>query len=225
MDIFVNTNYYYYMYQIILTENYQKTKTLYEYNRRSDAIYRFGVISKEKIFHPRKLIYRDKKLVEVITHVLLVKKRDGETNSIVVRDNYGKIVEELMNDPEWVVVDIVDYSVEELFFVTDANRKLTLKEIIKHVILPKINNKNPKQVLILNNKIIVEGINLNMITCKNTKEAIRAYNKIRLYCFDNKITNIVFFGQIPKIDRKIWYKKIHKLTGIKYNRLYRSSSR
>jgi hypothetical protein len=77
----------------------------------------------------------------------------------------------------------------------------------------------------LNNKIVIEGLDLFIVTCKDIDETIRLYNKIRTYCFDNKIGDVVFFGSIPKDNRKAWYKKIHERTGIGYNRLYRSNSR
>lgn len=213
------------MYQIILTENDKKIKTLYEYSREHDALYRFTNISKKVVHYPKKQVYKGKVLTEVSYHILLIKKREAGDKSIIVRDNYGKLLESFMEDPNWVVLGRNDYQLEEQFSVTDANRKLNLQEIIRYILLSKLSSKNPKQVLMLNNKIIVEGINLNVITCKNMDETIRLYNKLRLHCFDNKVQDVIFFGSIPKTDKSIWYKKIHDLTGIDYNRLYRKSSR
>lgn len=213
------------MYQIILTENNKKIKTLYEYTREYDALYRFTNMINKEVHYPKKQVYKNKVLTEVYYHIVLLKKRRDGDKSIVVRDRYGKLLESFMEDPEWVVLSRNEYNIEEQFSVSDANRKLNAYEIIKYVLLPKISEKNPKQVLMLNNKIIIEGITLNLITCKNIGETIRLYNKLRLYCFDNKVSNVIFFGSVPKPDRKIWYKKIHDLTGIGYNRLYRSSSR
>jgi hypothetical protein len=213
------------MYQIVLTENNKKIKTLYEYNREHDALYRFTNISKKVVHFPKKQVYKQKILTEIQYHILLLKKREEGDKSIIVRDKYGKLLESFMEDPKWVVLGRNDYEVEEQFSVTDANRKLNLQEITKYVLLPKISEKNPKQVLMLNNKIIIEGIKLNMVTCKDIDETVRLYNKLRLYCFDNKIQNVIFFGSIPKTDKSVWYKKLHELTGVGYNRLYRKSSR
>ncbi len=213
------------MYQIVLTENNKRIKTLYTYTREHDALYRFTNIAKKQVKFAKKQVYKNKILTEVFYHVLLLKKREEGDKSIIVRDKYGKLLESFMEDPDWVVLGRSEYNVEEQFSVTGANRKLNLDEIIRYVLLPKISEKNPKQVLMLNNKVIVEGITLNMITCKNIDETIRLYNKLRTYCFENKTQNVVFFGSIPKPDKKIWYKKIHEITGIGYNRLYRKSSR
>ena len=164
-------------------------------------------------------------LTEVFYHVLLIKKRNVGDKSIIVRDNYGKLLESFMEDPDWTVLGSSEYNIEEQFSVTGANRKLDLNEIINYVLLPKISEKNPKQILTLNNKVVIEGVTLNLVTCKNINETTRLYNKLRSYCYENKISNIIFFGSIPKTDKKVWYKKIHDITGIGYNRLYRKSSR
>jgi hypothetical protein len=213
------------MYQIILTENNKRVKTLYTYTREHDALYRFTNIAKKQVSFPKKQVYKNKVLTEVFYHVFLLKKREEGDKSIIVRDKYGKLLESFMDDPDWVVLGRSEYNLEEQFSVTGANRKLNLDEIIRYVLLPKISDSNPKQVIMINNKVVVEGITLNMITCKDIPETIRLYNKIRTYCFDNKTQNIVFFGSVPKEQKRVWYKKIHESTGIDYNRLYRKSSR
>lgn len=213
------------MYQIILIENGKKIKVLYTYNREHDALYRFTNIGNKKIFLPKQQVYKNKILTKVIYHVLLIKKRTEKDKSITIRDKYGKLLESFMEDPDWAVLGKIDYNIEEQFNVTGANRKLNALEIINNVLLPNIGDKNPKQIVILNNKIIIEGIALNMVTCKNVTEARRLYNKLRTHCFDNNVGNIIFFGTVPKKNKRFWYKKINNLTGISYNRLYRTSSR
>ena len=213
------------MYQIVLTENRKKIKVLYTYSRESDVNYRFEKLKSQVIFFPKTKIYRDKKLVDVNYEILLLKKRTEEDSNRIIKNEIGKFVEETVDDNEWVIVSTAPYLIEETFNISGANRKLTAKEIVDYVVLPNKQKKAPKQVLMINNKIVVEGLELYLITCKDIDETIRLYNKIRTYCFDNKVGDIIFFGSIPKENRKVWYKKIHERTGIGYNRLYRSNSR
>jgi len=216
------------MYQIILIENSKKIKVLYTYSREYDALYRLTNLGNKKIFFPKKQVYKNKILTKVIYHVLLIKKRTEKDKSVTVRDNYGKLLESFMGDPNWVVLGKIDYNIEEQFNVTGANRKLNALEIINNVLMPNLSDKNPKQVVILNNKLIIEGITLNMVTCKDITEARRLYNKLRTYCFEEKTippNNIIFFGTVPKKNKRLWYKKITTLTGVSHNRLYRTSSR
>jgi hypothetical protein len=213
------------MYQIVLTENRKKIKTLYNYTRESDVNYRFEKLKSQDTFFPKTKIYRDKKLVDVNYEILLIKKRAQDDVNRIIKNELGKFVEETIDDDEWVIIQTSFYPVEETFNVSGANRKLTAKEIIDNVVTVNKQKKAPKQILMLNNKIVIEGLDLFIVTCKDIDETIRLYNKIRTYCFDNKIGDVVFFGSIPKDNRKAWYKKIHERTGIGYNRLYRSNSR
>lgn len=213
------------MYQIVLTENRKKIKILHTYSREPDVNYRFEKLKSQGIFFPKTKIYRDKKLVDVNYEILLLKKRnEGDVNR-TIKNELGKFVEETVDDNEWVIVNSSPYYMEEVFNVSGSNRKLTAKEVVDYVVLPNKQKKVPKQVLMINNKIVVEGLNLYLVTCKDIEETIRLYNKIRTYCYDNKIGDIIFFGSVPKENRKTWYKKIHERTGVDYNRLYRSNSR
>lgn len=198
---------------------------MYSYTREHDALYRFTNISKKTVHLQKKQVYKNKKLTDIFYHILLLKKRVEGDKSIVVRDRYGKLLESFMEDPHWVVLGRSEYNIEEQFSVTGANRKLNLMEIIKYVLLPKLSADNPKQIVMLNNKIVIEGININMVTCKDINETIRLYNEIRVYCFENKVQNVIFFGSVPKEGKRVWYKKLHEATGTDYNRLYRKGSR
>lgn len=213
------------MYQIVLTENRKKIKVLYTYTREYDANYRFDRLKSEKVYFPKKQVYRDKKLTEVFYEILMLKKREEGDEDRKIRTDYGKLVEETVDDKDWVIVGKIDHEIEEQFNVTSANRKLSANEIINHVLKLNLQENNPKQVVIINNKIVIEGLSLHMITCKDVAEAIRLYNYMRVYCLENGMGSILFFGTIDKSDRKVWYKKIHERTGVSYNRLYRKSSR
>jgi hypothetical protein len=213
------------MYQIVLFENKKRVKTLYSYNREYDVNNRFQKLKSQEAFFPKTKIYKNKKLIDVKYEILLLKKRTETDNDRIVKNELGKHTQEKIDNPEWVIIDSFHYKMEENFKVSGANRKLTAKEIIDYVVTSNRNKQNLKQILILNNKLIVEGVEIYMVTCKDIEEVIRLYNKIRVYCVDNKISDIIFFGTISKKDRKFWYKKLHNRLGIGYNRLYRSISR
>lgn len=213
------------MYQIVLTENRKKIKVLHTYSREYDANYRFEKLKSQEGFFPKTKVYKDKKLTDVNYEILLLKKREESDQNRTIKNDLGKYVEETVDDNDWVIMDTSIYLMEENFNVSGANRKLTAKEIIEYIVTSNQQKKNPKQILMLNNKIVIEGLELHVVTCKDIDETIRLYNKIRTYCFDKKINDIIFFGSIPKENRKTWYKKIHERTGIGYNRLYRSNSR
>jgi hypothetical protein len=213
------------MYQIVLTENRVKIKVLHTYSREHDALYRFNKIGSSEAFMSKKTVYKDKKLIDVKYEVLLLKEYEEGDRNVSIKDKFGRNVTVETDDGNWTVLGKIDYEIEEQFNVTGANRKLNGKEILDHVLLNNLKDNNPKQVVILNNKVVIEGLSLFMVTCKNVREATRLYNKLRVHCFDNNVGNVIFFGTVPKPNKKLWYKKIHERTGVSYNRLYRSSSR
>ena len=213
------------MYQIVLMENRVKVKVLHTYSRERDAMYRFNKIESDNVFMSKKTVYKEKVLVDVSYEVLLLKTYvDGDKN-VSIKNKFGRVIQIKTDDGDWVVMGKTDYDIEEVFNVTGANRKLNGSEILEHVLLNNVKESNMKQVVILNNKVVVEGLNIFMVTCKNVHEATRLYNKLRVHCFDENVGHVVFFGTVPKENKKSWYKKIHNRTGTSYNRLYRSSSR
>tara|TARA_R100001509_G_scaffold52119_1_gene28615 strand:- start:108333 stop:108974 length:642 start_codon:yes stop_codon:yes gene_type:complete len=213
------------MYKLVLYENNDKLKVLYNYSRRKDATYRLKSLTSKKVSLKKEVVYKNKELKDVSYRILLTKKREEGDKSVVVRDGYGKILEKIMNDPNEVVISVSDYEIEEQYSVTGANRKLSASEILNSVLLNKISEKNTKQVLMLNNKLIIDSLVINMVTCKDVSEVIRLYNYLRKLCWDKSIPNVVFFGEVHKQDKGLWYKRIHEQTGVSYNRLYRKISR
>lgn len=213
------------MYQIVLTENKVKIKVLHSYSREHDALYRFNKIESSNVFMSKQTVYKEKTLIDVSYEVLLLKKYEEGDQNLYIKDSYGRKIQIQTDDGDWTVMGKINYDIEEQFNVTGANRKLNGKEILNHVLLNNVTDKNPKQVVILNNKVVIEGLNIFMVTCKNVREATRLYNKLRVHCYDNGVGHVIFFGSVPKPNKKLWYKKIHDRTGTSYNRLYRSSSR
>ena len=161
------------MYQIVLIENLKKVKVLYSYTREYDVNNRFEKLKFQDVFFPKTKVYKDKKLIDVKYEILLLKRRSEEDENRIIKNDLGKFVEERVDDDEWIIVKSMVYPVEENFSVSGANRKLTAKEIIDHIVLTNKQKKAPKQVLILNNKLIVEGLELFMVTCKDVDEAVR----------------------------------------------------
>ena len=205
------------MYQIILTENKEKVKVLHTYSREYDALRRMERLKKVKTLFPKQVTWRKQELTPLLHEVLLIKEReDGETHNI----------DATLDDDEWVILDKLIYQEEEFFNVSGSNRKLNVKEILEHVILPRLSDRNPKQIIVLNNKLVIEGFALNVVTCKDVTQTIRLYNFYREHFMEKNEMNLMFLGVVnDKKLKKDWYKKIHERTGISMNRLYRKSSR
>lgn len=213
------------MFRIVLTENNRKISVLYTFKRQRDANNKFKSLKSQVALFPKNKCYKGKNLEDVKYEIILLKKREETDENKVLKNELGKFVEMVSDDPEWLIIDFAPYSLEETFTVVNVNRKLTAKEILDNLVTVRKEKKNPKQVLILKNKLIIESLELFLVVCKNYEQCLKLYNKIRVYCYDNKITDILFFGTVDKISSKVWYKRLNKRLKISYNRLYRSSSR
>ena len=80
------------MFQIVLYENYKKIKVLHTYTRLYDANNRLKILNSKETYLPKKFIYRDKKLTEVNYKIFLFKRKEEGDKSILIRDNFGKII-------------------------------------------------------------------------------------------------------------------------------------
>ena len=121
---------------------------------------------------------------------------------------------------EILLIKQKEHGEENVTVVDELGRNKQIKtDLGDWVVLDKI------PFVILNNKVVIEGLGLYMVTCKNVEQATRLYNLLRVHCYDNSVGHVIFFGTVPKDNKKVWYKKINERTGVSYNRLYRSSSR
>lgn len=124
------------------------------------------------------------------------------------------------------IISEYPYKLREVYKVIGSNLRLSSKEVLDHVILKGLSETNIKQILLLKNKLIIESDLLFLIICKNRYECVKLYNYIRMYCYDNKIKHIMFFGSVREFYLKqFWYEKLHKRLKVSYQRLYRVTSR
>lgn len=163
-------------------------------------------------------------------YLLLQKNRTGEMGNGFLRNQYGKLVEQISNNPKWVIYDKCDRCVEETFWVygkcPKTDRK-TFQWIYDNIIVGKIvNNYDIERILLYKNKIIVkhdEG--MDIIICKNISDSIRFYELLKEWCKKNR--NIFFLGDYSAISdkRRELENEIIEYTGWSKVKLQRDSTR
>jgi len=212
-------------YILMIMQNKKKHKVIFRSYKKDPIVEKFNQVKEYKPFYPKETMWKDrntnKKLVKVKMECLLLRKRIFWGDKFLVGMKSVKI-----DDPEWVPIDKCDYYEEEEFIVTGANRKMTAEEIYENLIIKGLSDYSFKQILILNNKLIIEGDQLNVVICKTTEECVRLYNFYRVLCDKEKIKKIAFLGSLRSpVNRTEWYTKIHEETKIPLNRLYRKWTR
>jgi len=217
-------------YRIILTKNKKSRKILYKCRTNETAIDRFRQIIKDNIiFFPQKFV-NYKKIVPVKYELLLIKERDENDKNRIVRNEHGKLVEEKSNNQKWIIIDRVPYNIEETFWVYGHNHlkdRFNIKKIMKEILLKDIRkHKFTMQIVIVHNKLIFQNDEgMDIIFCKNKKDAIRLHNTLLNAAISTRMDKLLFLGVAGEKMISDLYEKIQEKTGWKMKRVRRPSTR
>ena len=163
-------------------------------------------------------------------YLLLQKNRTGDLTNGFLRNQYGKLVEQISNNPKWIIYDKCERNVEETFWVygkcPKTDRK-TFQWIYDNIIIGKIiNSYDIERILLYKNKLIVKHDDgMDIIICKNIPDSIRFYEMLKEWCKKNH--NVFFMGDYSQISdkRRELENEIIEYTGWSKVKLQRDSTR
>lgn len=216
-------------YNIILVKNKKKKQTLFKSSSHEDTIKKFRELRKEnKVSFPQKYInYKGIKPVKY--EILLLKQRTENDKNRVVRNEMGKLVEEKNNSEKWVIVDSAPYDIEETFWVygyDNVTDRFTIQDIIKKILMKGINRKNQtKQVIVVKNKLVIRGDDLDFIICKCPDDCLRLHNKLKDVAKKSKTDKLLFLGKSSKKTCGDMYDLIEEKTGWSKTKIWRTTTR
>lgn len=216
-------------YKIILVRNKQKIKTFYSCRTHETAINKFNeYVKNNKVFYPKKIV-NDKKIKSVKYELLLLKERTENDKNRMIKNDFGKIVEETVTDEKWVIIDRNNYQIEESFWVygnSYKNERLTIKEIMKDILLKDIRKKyHTKQIIILQNKLIFQADeDFDIVFCKTKSEATRLHNTLMTTAKTTRMDKLMFMGHASDKMKYELYLKIQEKTGWTLKRIRRPST-
>lgn len=161
-----------------------------------------------------------------------VDKENYESNISKLPNKYGKYVEHITNNEDWVIWDKFPCLIEEEFWVYGYDKitdRKTVTWIYENLILDKIESKyDILRIALYNNKLVIldDNNHIDLIICKNTSDGIRLYN-ILSNKFCNKNKNVYFIGRCRRnteLQTKL-FNLIQRKTGWNKKDIYRSSTR
>ena len=222
------------IYQILLVNHGKQLKQLDSASTEKKIMTKFNSMLKEnknvifpKIFNNLKHV-----MVEADYELVIIKlKQDGDEEITKVRDVYGKYTNYKSSSSDWIVIDRAHYDIEETFWVYGYHPKLQRKDfnwIFENLIeIDAKNREKFKTVQIYHNKVLIDNSGkLDMVICKNKKDAIRMHNLIQEWCLKRKYKYIAFMGDLMNSKYKIdWMKRIVELTNWSYDKVKRLSTR
>jgi hypothetical protein len=207
-------------YKIISCLNGNQNKFIGSYRTSDEAYEVFEKLKEENnnIIFPT-LLRGDDFLENSIDEYILIEKSDGDNN--LLRNEYGKLVEQKTNIDGWVVIDKFRYKIEETFWVFGYDNRSERKTFlwIYENLISSITDfiYDYRRVLIYKNKIIIKHDNgsMDLIFTKNPSDAVRFYNKLEEYVKRDKLKQILFIGDYSEISdkRKQLEKELIELTG------------
>jgi hypothetical protein len=175
------------------------------------------------VYFERTTLNKNSKHKELKFYLYLLKEKEVGDEETIVRDSLGRLVREKFKDDRYSIVDRSDFKIEESFSVFGFNGRLTFKEILKKLLL---NNRNIKYVFYFLNKLVIEDYDdMQIVICKNKKDARKLHDVLFEFFRFNKIKKGIFMNELKKENRRRVYEDIKKKTGWKTPRLYRNSTR
>lgn len=225
-------------YHIITSNNNSQIKDIYSAVSIDVALNKLRALQSEfnkNISFPVRFtaVKDNKKFIPADYKLILIKKRlsDGEYEG-KVKNEYGRFIDCITSNENWVFIEELPYNVEETFWIYGFNPKTDRKDyqfIINNYMVYNKNNKYFfKEVVIYRNKLLIhsnEG--LNIIICKNHQDSVRLYNSLNDYCKEKKYKNILFAGDVlpNSYGSEFWYEKIHELTNWNRRKINKNTTR
>lgn len=216
-------------YRIVLVKNKKKKLVLFSSSSHELSIDKFRELRKYNTVDLPQRFINYKKIIPVNYEILLLKERTEGDENRLVRNNLGQLVKEENNSKKWVILDSSDYQIEETFWVYGYDNRydrFTVRDIIKRILMKNINTKkSTKQIVIVKNKLIIQGDDLDFIICKCPEDCLRLHNKLKEIARNSKISKLLFLGNASEITAGSMYDLIEAKTGWSKTKIWRTTTR
>jgi hypothetical protein len=217
------------MYRVILTRNSEYKKTLHRSKKETTSFVNFNKIKMENNVFFRKEFINYNGIIPATYKIYVVKDYVEGDKARLVRNRVGRLVYEKPLFGIWTVLHDSSYEIEESFWVHGYNNQTDRKSIIDIIQLLMVgmgDNKKTKQVVVVNNKLLIhEEDQFEMVICKCKKDAQRLHHELAKAAKDNKIKNLFFMGTANKKMCGDYYDIIHEHTGWSYTKIWRTTTR
>lgn len=222
-----------YDYKIVGVLNGKQNEYFGQYGSLEDAYTYFRELEKRnsEIIFRRKVINAGVLKDSRDEYLLLQKNRNGDLGNTMLRNKFGKLVEQISSNPKWVIYDKCERYVEETFWVygycPKTDRK-TFKWVYDNMIIGGlVKDYDIERILFYKNKLIIkyDDGNLGIIICKNGSECLRFYNLLREWCKKNR--QVFFLGSFNNISdrRRELEEELMEYTGWAKIKIQRDSTR
>ena len=217
-------------YRIVLVNNGRYCKTLYDTDLKPEILMKFRELREENDVKFPKRFVEDKKtqyMKPCYYEILILKKKADNDKPSIVYDKNGNLVEQVTTSAKWSIIESAPYEIEESFGVFGYDyikERFKIDDVISKLMMKNLHTNNIKTVHIFLNKLIIRDSDLEIVICKNTKDATRLHNKLRYITVKSKSKRFLFLGRMIVEKGDDMYKELKKKTKWSDSNLYRHSS-
>lgn len=218
-----------YNYKIVSCRNGVQNKFIGKYKTIEDAYDHFKYLKEHNdvIFPVEATNFNT--LENSIDEYVLIEKSNEES---IMRNEFGKLVEQVTNQEGWRVLDKCRYKKEETFGVYGfnvRNDRKTFEWIYYNLLYLNINSRlDFKRVFTYKNKVIFKDDNsyLDIVFCKCPSDAVRMYNLLQTWVKRDKSKQIIFLGDCSERGerKKKLEQELMEFTGWSKKKIQMSST-
>jgi len=201
-------------YLIVLFKNKKKRKIIKAYFRESVAKKKYKELLSNNDVRFEKTI---ENATPVNYEIGLLTKNTKTQKSIFITDNLGRNNPAILEDSEYVFLNLKTYKIEETIFDWQTKDKITMDELIKKY----CSGKGLKNIFTLHNKICIQlDLDVNVFSLKDKDESDRLLGEIQSYFIEHNRLDAIFVRDVSSAQRK-WLYDLLVGKGFDKKRLYR----
>ena len=204
-------------YLVVLFKNKEKKKIIKKFKtyERAKAFFSKKIKTNENVFN------KQVENGEFVEFELGILEKDSKNFDILYkRDSLGRQIKINLEDPDYKIIELSDYNMEELIYDVNKNKKITFNQFIKQY----LSKSNIKLLSKINNKVVVqEDDKFNLFSLKCDSDCHRFLIYLRNYLIAEGRTDCIVVFDVSVPQKKYLYDLLES-KGISRSALYRKST-
>jgi hypothetical protein len=201
-------------YIIVLFKNKEKKKIIKKFKTfdRAKKYYNELIKNNDVIFD--KVVEEN---VNCVFELSLLEFKPVDHTPVFIRDEIGRQIKVEVDDPEYKIVKVSPYKLEEFIYDVSKNKRISFNKFISDY----VSNRSLKLISKINNKIVIQNDDIvNLFTFKNESESFRFLEILERFLLDSGNKNCVLVYDTNKTQKKYIYDVLSNM-GVSKKKLYR----
>ena len=205
-------------YLIVLFKNKERKRIIKKFKTYERA---------KKFFEGQTIVNKDVIFDKVVENgkycsfeIGLLEKNSNNFDLYFVKDNMGRNLKIDLDDPDYKILNILNYRVEELIFDISKNKKISFNNFVTKY----LTKGSIKLISKLNNKVVVQDDEIvNLFSLKSDEDCYRFLGILENYMFNKKRSDCIIVTDGNIAQKKYLYDLLQS-KGIPKSILYKQST-